>query len=148
MAIVRKVLLENPESKLFTVDVSGTVLDALQVMKSADTGAVLVSDGHKIVGIFTERDYTRNVEVNGREAKNTPVKDLMTKEMVMVKPETSVQQCINLMARYHIRHLPVIENEKVVGVVSLRKLADTLLADHKETIAELENYILGTGFAQ
>jgi predicted transcriptional regulator len=72
----------------------------------------------------------------------------MTKEMVMVKPETSVQQCINLMARYHIRHLPVIENEKVVGVVSLRKLADTLLADHKETIAELENYILGTGFAQ
>jgi CBS domain-containing protein len=148
MAIVRKVLLENPESKLFTVDVSGTVLDALQVMKSADTGAVLVSDGHKIVGIFTERDYTRNVEVNGREAKNTPVKDLMTKEMVMVKPETSVQQCINLMARYHIRHLPVIENEKVIGVVSLRKLADTLLADHKETIAELENYIMGTGFAQ
>lgn len=148
MAIVRTILADYPDAKLYTVDLNGTVLDALQEMKKADTGAVLVSDGKKIVGIFTERDYSRNVEVNGREAKNTPIKELMTKEMVMVKPDTSVQQCINLMTRYHMRHLPVIENDKVIGMVSLRRLADALMADQKETIIELENYIMGTGFAQ
>ena len=148
MTIIRKILDENPMQKLHTVDVSGTVLDALEVMGKAETGAVLVSDKGKIVGIFTERDYSRNVEVKGRSAKTTAIKDVMTSKMLMVKSDTTVEQCINLMARYHVRHLPVIENDKVIGVVSLRKLAETALADHKETIVELENYILGTGYGQ
>lgn len=148
MTIVRNILEENSENKLHTVDVNGTVHDALMLMSAADTGAVLVSENGKIVGIFTERDYSRNGEVKGRCAKETPVKEMMTQKMLMVKGDTTAEQCISLMTRYHVRHLPVIENDKVIGVVSLRKLAEKVLADHKETIVELENYILGTGYGQ
>ncbi len=148
MTIVKKIIDQNPEGVLHTVDVKGTVYDALEVMAKSDTGAILVSENGKIVGIFTERDYSRNGEIKGRSAKDTPIKDMMTQKMLMVKSDTTAEQCINLMTRYHVRHLPVIENDKVIGVVSLRKLADTILADHKETITELENYILGTGYGQ
>ena len=148
MTIVRNILEENSENKLHTVDVNGSVYDALMLMSSADTGAVLVSESGKIVGIFTERDYSRNGEVKGRSAKETPIKEMMTQKMLMVKGDTTAEQCISLMTRYHVRHLPVIENDKVIGVVSLRKLAEKVLADHKETIVELENYILGTGYGQ
>jgi CBS domain-containing protein len=148
MPIVRDLLNEKPDSKLYTVVSTSTVLEALKVMTEANTGAVLVSDGKKIVGIFTERDYARQGEIKGHCAKDTLITDVMTKEMVMVKPETSVRQCIDLMRRYHVRHLPVLENEHVIGVVSLRRLAEELVAEQKETITELENYIMGTGYGR
>lgn len=146
--IVRKLLIDKGEQKLYSVPLTATVMDALKVMAEANTGSVLVSDGNKIVGIFTERDYAREGEIKGRKAAETPIKDLMTSEMVMVKPETSVRQCTELMARYHVRHLPVLDDEKVVGMVSLRRLAEAYVAEQKETISELENYIMGTGYGR
>lgn len=148
MTTVRKLLNEKTNTNIYTIASTGTVLDALKLMSEANTGAVLVSEGNKIVGIFTERDYARQGEVKGRCAEDTLISAVMTREMVMIKPETSVQQCNELMARYHVRHLPVLENERVVGIVSIRRLAEALLEEQKGTITELENYIMGTGYGR
>ena len=148
MAIVRKLLNEKSHDNIYTVASTGTVLDALKVMAEGNTGAVLVTDGNKYVGIFTERDYARQGEVKGRKANETPISEVMTSEMVMIKPETTVRQCAELMGKYHVRHLPVLENEHVIGIVSLRRLAEAMVEEQKGTIIELENYIMGTGYGQ
>lgn len=148
MATVQKILDEKTESRIYTVPASATVFKALQVMCEGNTGAVLVTEGEKIVGIFTERDYAREGEVKGRCAKDTIVADVMTRQMVLIKPETALEECVELMGRYHVRHLPVLEKERVVGVVSIRRLAEALLEQKQGTITELENYILGTGYGE
>jgi CBS domain-containing protein len=148
MATVRKMLNEKSHSNIFTVASNATVLDALKVMTDNNTGAVLVTDGEKIVGIYTERDYARQGEVKGRVASETRISEVMTAEMVLVKPETTVRQCAELMSLKHVRHLPVLENDHVVGIVSLRRLAEALLEEQKGTITELENYIMGTGYGR
>ena len=146
MTTVRKLLDEKNQGPIYTVKSTDTVLDALQEMAKANTGSILVSEGEKIVGIFTERDYARQGEVKGRTAKETLVSDVMTRQMVMVKPETTLNECAELMAKYKIRHLPVLDKENIVGMISIRRLAEGLLAEQKGTIVELENYIMGTGY--
>jgi CBS domain-containing protein len=146
MATVRKLLDEKPEATIYTVNSTDTVLDALKAMAKANTGAILVTEGEKIVGIFTERDYARQVEIKGRSAKDVPISDVMTRQMVMVKPETRLSECAELMGKYNIRHLPVLDKERVVGMVSIRSLALAMLDEQKGTIVELENYIMGTGY--
>jgi len=148
MTTVRKILDEKAEVKIYTVPSNATVFYALQVMCEANAGAVLVTEGEKIVGIFTERDYAREGEVKGRAAKETIVSDVMTKQMVLIKPETTLEECVELMAKYHVRHLPVLEKDRVVGVVSIRRLAESLLQQQQGTITELESYILGSGYGQ
>jgi CBS domain-containing protein len=148
MTTVRKILAEKPEITIYTVNSTDTVLEALKAMDKANTGSILVSEGGKIVGIFTERDYTRQGELKGRVAKDTPVSEVMTRQMVMVKPETTLQECAELMKKYNIRHLPVLDKERVVGMVSIRSLAEALLDEQKGTIVGLENYIMGTGYGQ
>jgi CBS domain-containing protein len=148
MATVRKMLNEKSHSNIFTVASTATVLDALKVMTDNNTGAVLVTDGEKIVGIYTERDYARQGEVKGRAARDTIMHDVMTREMVLIKPETTVRQCVELMNKKHVRHLPVLENDHVVGIVSLRRIAEAMLEEQKGTITELENYIMGTGYGR
>jgi CBS domain-containing protein len=148
MTTVRKIVDEKAEAKIYTVPSSATVFDALQVMCEGNTGAVLVTENEKIVGIFTERDYARDGEVKGRTAKETPVSDVMTKQMVLIKPETTLEECVELMNTYHVRHLPVLEKDRVVGIVSIRRLAEELLAEQKGAIVKLESYILGTGYGE
>jgi CBS domain-containing protein len=148
MATVRKLLDEKAEAKIFTVPSTATVFYALQVMCEGNTGAVLVTEGEKIVGIFTERDYAREGEVKGRTAKDTIISDVMTSQMVLIRPETTLEECAELMAKYHVRHLPVLEKDRVVGVVSIRRLAEALIQQEKGTILELENYILGSGYGE
>ena len=148
MTTVRKILDEKAEAKIYTVPSTATVFKALQVMCEGNTGAVLVTEGEKIVGIFTERDYAREGEVKGLSAKSTVVADVMTRQMVLIKPETTLEECVELMGRYHVRHLPVLDKERVVGVVSIRRLAESLLEQKQGTILELENYILGTGYGE
>ncbi len=148
MATVRKLVYEKVETKIHTISSDATVLDALQVMAEANTGAVLVTENEKIIGIFTERDYARQVEVKGKTAKDTIVSDVMTKQIVMIKPETNLQDCAELMRKYHVRHLPILEKDRVVGMVSIRGLAEALLQQQQGTIVELENYILGTGYGE
>ena len=148
MTTVRKLLDEKAEARLYTIPSNATVFDALQVMCEGNTGAVLVAEAEKIVGIFTERDYAREGEVKGRSAKNTIVSDVMTSQMVLIKPETTLEECAELMGKYHVRHLPVLEKERVVGIVSIRRLAEGLIAEQKGAIVKLESYILGTGYGE
>ena len=148
MATVRKLIDEKADMKIYTVPSTATVFDALQVMFEGNTGAVLVTEEEKIVGIFTERDYAREGEVKGRCARETMVSDVMTKQMVLIKPETTLEECADLMGKYHVRHLPVLEKDRVVGIVSIRRLAEALLAEEKGAIVRLENYILGTGYGE
>ena len=148
MTTVRKIIDGNAEIKVYTDADTATVLDALKHMDEANTGAVLVTENEKIVGIFTERDYARQGEIKGKFAKGTCGRDVMTSQMVMIRPETTLQECVELMRQYRVRQLPVIEQDSGVGVVSIRGLAEELLKEQKGTIVELENYILGTGYGE
>jgi len=148
MTIVRKLIDDKTDTRIYTVPSTATVFDALQMMCEGNTGAVLVAENEKIVGIFTERDYARDGEVKGRSARDTVITDVMTKQMVLIKPETTLEECAELMGRYHVRHLPVLEKEHVVGIVSIRRLAEALIEQKQGTIFELENYILGTGYGE
>jgi CBS domain-containing protein len=146
MTTVRKLLDEKPGAAIYTVDSTASVLQALKAMAKANTGAILVSESGKIIGIFTERDYARQGEIKGRTAKDTVVSEVMTRQMVLVKPETTLQECAELMGKYKIRHLPVLDKENIVGVISIRRLAEGLLDEQKSTIVGLENYITGSGY--
>ena len=107
-----------------------------------------MTENEKIIGIFTERDYARLGEIKGRCAKDTLVRELTTEQMVMVRPETSLEECAEFMRKFHVRHLPVLANNRVVGVVSIRRLAEALIQDKQGAIVKLEIFILGTGYGE
>ncbi|MFM8369991.1 MAG: CBS domain-containing protein [Chloroflexota bacterium] len=148
MTTVRKILDEKNPTKVYTIPANATVLAALKAMDEGDVGAVLVTDDEKIVGIFTERDYARQGELKGRHAEETIVSELMSRELVMVKPETLLTECADLMYKFHVRHLPVVDKDRIVGIVSIRRLAEALIAQEKGTVTKLEHYILGTGYGE
>lgn len=146
MTTVRKLLEAKEFATNFSVEASQTVLDALKVMAEAHIGAVLVTDKGKIVGIYTERDYLFKGELEGRTAKSTKIQDVMTPQMITVTKDTSVDQCMGLMNQYKIRHLPVVENDQLVGLVSMRDVMVAALENRESEIRGLENYIMGSGF--
>lgn len=146
MTTVRK-LLESKETETnYSVASTDTVLQAIKVMTDAHIGAVLVTEGEKIVGIYTERDYLYKGELEGRSARDTKIKDVMISKMVTVTMETTTEQCIALMRQYNFRHLPVVENEHLVGLVSMRDVMFAVIANKESEIRGLENYIIGSGF--
>lgn len=146
MTTVRK-LLETKESAInFSVEATQTVLEALKVMAKAKIGAILITEGGKIIGIFTERDYLYKGELEGRTAKDTQIKDVMVQRMITVTNNTTVEQCMGLMKQYNVRHLPVVENDQLVGLVSMRDVMFAALENKESEIRGLENYIMGSGF--
>ena len=146
MTTVRK-LLESKETETnYSVASTDTVLQAIKVMAEAHIGAVLVTEGERIVGIYTERDYLYKGEIENRAAKDTLIKDVMISKMLTVTMETSTEQCIGLMRQYNIRHLPVVENEHLIGLVSMRDVMFAALENKESEIRGLENYIMGSGF--
>jgi CBS domain-containing protein len=147
MATVKQLMNTKTDGTNYTIDGNDSVFNALEIMAEANISAVMVTEGDKIAGIFTERDYSRKCELKGLSAKNTSVRNLMTEKMFTVTPETSMDQCMGLMKQHHIRHLPVIEDDKMVGMVSMRDVVDVLISERESTIKGLENYILGSGFA-
>lgn len=146
MTTVRKLLESKGNETNYSVASTDTVFDAIKVMTEAHIGAVLVTEGGKIVGIFTERDYLYKGEVEGKSARNTQVKDVMVSRMVTVTMETTAEQCIGLMRQYNIRHLPVVEEEHLVGLVSMRDVMFAVIENKENEIRGLENYIMGSGF--
>jgi CBS domain-containing protein len=147
MTSVRRLLETKEGASNFAVSTTDTVLDALKVMNDARVGAVLVTENHKVVGIFTERDYLQKGEMAGRVAKSTLMKDVMTHDMYTVNMETSVEQCMALMDEHHFRHLPVVENGHLIGIISIRDVMNAMLKNKESEIKGLENYIMGSGFA-
>ena len=146
MTTVRKLLEAKETAKNFSVEASQTVLDALKVMAEAHIGAILVTENSKIIGIYTERDYLYKGEIEGRSAKDTKLKDVMVSKMITVTNETTVEQCMGLMKQYRIRHLPVVENDQLVGLVSMRDVMLAAIQNKESEIRGLENYIMGSGF--
>lgn len=146
MTTVRKLLEAKETAKNFSVEASQTVLDALKVMADAHIGAILVTEGGKIIGIYTERDYLYKGEIEGRNAKDTKIKDVMVSKMITVTFDTTVEQCMGLMKQYRIRHLPVVEKDQLVGLVSMRDVMLAAIENKESEIRGLENYILGSGF--
>ena len=147
MATVKEIIESKGKRPSHAVSCDASVLDALKVMAEANIGAVLVKEDERIVGIFTERDYARKGELLGLSAADARLCDVMTSEMLTVKSDLSADACLSIMEKHHIRHLPVVDDGHMVGIVSLRDLVDTLLADRASEIIGLENYILASEFA-
>ena len=147
MAIAKQLISEKGDGINYAVASTDTVLKALEIMAEANISAIMVTENDKAVGIFTERDYSRKCELKGLSAKSTPLRDVRTEQMMTVTNKTSIDQCMKLMNQHHIRHLPVIEKDTLIGMVSMRDVVDTLLSDRESTILGLENYILASDFA-
>lgn len=134
-------LLEGRESTLWHARPDDTVFQALHLLAEYEAGALMVMDQGRLVGIISERDYTRKIALQGRSSKDTLVKDIMTRDVLYVTPKTSTRDCMALMSEKNIRHLPVLDGSTVLGMISVRDILDDTIADHELTIAQLENYI-------
>ncbi|HEX6035528.1 MAG TPA: CBS domain-containing protein [Anaerolineales bacterium] len=144
--ITVKDLSKSDVNSTIVVSPTDTVYRALQLMAENNIGAVIVMDCGQIVGIFTERDYCQKVILMGRSSLNTPIHEIMTKKMITVRPDQTMEECLELMTKYHIRHLPVQQGDKLVGMVSMRDVMETIIATKQDRIERLENYILGTDY--
>ena len=134
-------ILKSKGNKIWSIAPRETTYKALQIMSEKNLGCLLVIDKGKAVGIFTERDYSRKVILKGKSSKTTPVSELMTKEVLFVDPETSVEDCMALMTEKCVRHLPVMEKKKLVGLVTVGDVVKQLIVDQKFKIQELERYL-------
>lgn len=140
MTIVRHVL-EAKGHEVYSVRPGSTVADALRLMADKDVGCVLVTDDDRLVGIFTERHYARKVFLQGRASPTTLVREVMVKDVIYVEPDQTVEACMALMAARRIRHLPVLSDGKLVGIISIGDLMKSALADREFNIEQLVLYV-------
>jgi len=136
-------LLRIKPARVVSVAPSQSVLEAIKVLAAEDIGAAIVIDGGSLAGIFSERDYTRKVILKGRASDTTRVEEIMTPNVIVVTPRTRTRECMQLMSEKNIRHLPVVEEGRVVGMVSIRDIVSDIIADQDFTIEQLEHYISG-----
>ncbi|MGI9056462.1 MAG: CBS domain-containing protein [Pyrinomonadaceae bacterium] len=136
-----KHILETKGGDIWHIKPDESVLDAIKLMAEKKIGALLVMQDETLVGIVSERDYARKVILQGKSSRETPVNEIMTAEVFSIEPLETVEDCMKLMTDKRIRHLPVLENEKVVGVLSIGDLVKAIIAEQEFTIKQLENYI-------
>ena len=134
-------LLKKRESAVWSLAPKDSVFDALQQLANHNVGAMMVMDQGKLVGVFSERDYTRKIALAGKSSRDTLVKDIMTPDVLTVSPQTRTRECMALMSQRKIRHLPVVEGDKVLGMISIRDIMNDIIADHEQTIGHLTSYI-------
>jgi CBS domain-containing protein len=134
-------LLESKRYSVVSVSPADTVLEALKVMAEKEIGAVIVIENEHLVGIFSERDYARKVVLQGKASKDTPVREIMTEKVVCVRQEQTIEDCMGLMTDKRIRHLPVLEHKKVIGVISIGDVVKEMLYEKEFVIKQLESYI-------
>jgi len=140
---VRQVLNSKAQNHLWHVKPDSTVLQALGMMAEKNIGAVLVLENDKLIGIFSERDYARKGILMGRASKDTLIRDVMTSPVITVDVEEKVEVCMTIMSERHIRHLPVTENDKLFGIISINDIVTAIINDQKNRIESLESYITG-----
>jgi CBS domain-containing protein len=136
-----KQLVGAKGSQVHFIHPDAKVIEALQLMAQKDIGALLVMDGGRVVGIMSERDYARKVILHGKSSQDIAVRDIMTSGVVTVDPSKTVEDCMSLMTQRRIRHLPVCEGDKLVGLVSIGDLVKEVIAEQEQTIRQLESYI-------
>ena len=144
MKTVTHILEAKDSDEIHTIGPNDSVLDALERMAEKEVGALVVTEASgQIVGLLSERDYARKVVLLGRVSKETPTRDIMTAEVVCVSPEQSVDTCMGLMTQKHIRHLPVVAEGRLVGIVSIGDVVKAVIDDQQFAIDELQHYIMG-----
>jgi CBS domain-containing protein len=139
MTTIRQIL--SRKSEVFAVAPDASVLEALRLMEEKNVGALLVMNGERLLGIFSERDYARRMVLHGRASKDTPVREVMTSEVFVISPDVTSGECMVHMTDRHIRHLPVVEAGRIVGVISIGDVVRAVIEDLRFTIHQLESYI-------
>jgi len=142
MTTVRSIL-QTKGSEIWSTTPDTLVFDALKIMAEKNVGALVVLDGERLAGVFSERDYARKVALKGESSHSITVREIMTTDIISVRPEQSMEECMGLMTTNHIRHLPVIDNNKLVGLISIGDVVKAIISQHESTIQHLENYITG-----
>ena len=138
-----KHLLDSKGREIISIAQDASVFDAIKLMADRSIGSLLVMEGDALKGIVTERDYARKVIIKGRSSNTTPVADIMTTDLVTASPDQTVSHCMTLMSEKRIRHLPVIVDDKVAGIISIGDLVQAIISDQQEEIEQLEQYISG-----
>lgn len=143
MSMSVKQVLAKKGSNAFSVPPTATVLDALSAMAEHDIGAVLITEGDRLLGIFTERDYARKVVLQGRASKDTNISELMTPNVCTITPSHTMDQVMNIMTDNRFRHLPVVDHGKIAGIITIGDVVKAVIAMQEETIQHLSSYIAG-----
>lgn len=136
-----KNIIQNKSNSIYSVSPDTSVLDALKMMMDKNISALLVMEGANLTGIFTERDYARKIILKGKSSKTTLIKDVMTAELETISLHSSIDHCMQLMTDKHIRHLPIVDDGKVAGMISIGDLVKFVIEDQKLTIEQLQSYI-------
>jgi CBS domain-containing protein len=136
-------ILNAKGRQTWTVSPNNTVLEAIQMMADKNVGALLVLENGKLIGIISERDYTRKVVLRGKASKDTPVKEILSGTIIHVTPTDSVEECMRLMTSHRVRHLPVLEGDNVTGIISIGDLVNWIITAQTSTIHQLQTYISG-----
>jgi CBS domain-containing protein len=142
MYTVRQIL-QYKGQQVWSISPSASVFEALQLMAARDIGALVVVETDRLVGIFSERDYARKVILHGKTSRETLVGEVMTARVTYVKPEQTTEECMALMTEKHIRHLPVMEGERLIGLISIGDVVKAVISNQEFVISQLENYISG-----
>ena len=137
-------LLNAKGKQIWSVEPKATIFEALEIMSEKEIGALLVMEDEKLTGIFSERDYARKVILKGKSSKETPVGELMTKKVFYIDSQKTINDCMVMMTAKRIRHVPVIEDNQVMGIVTIGDVVNQIISEQEVTINHLENYITGS----
>jgi CBS domain-containing protein len=143
MKSVADILKSKPDQTIYTIAPTASVFDAVKLMAEKNIGALLVMEGEQIVGIITERDYARKIVLMTRSSKDTPVRDIMASEVMYVRPDQTSEECMVLMTENRLRHLPVMNGGKLIGLISIGDLVKDVISEQKFIIEQLQHYITG-----
>jgi CBS domain-containing protein len=143
MTTAAQILNSKPNKTIYTTTPAASVFDAVKLMAEKSIGALVVMEGETVVGLITERDYARKIVLMARSSKETPVRDIMTSPVMYVRPDQTSEECMVLMTENRVRHLPVMDKDKLIGLISIGDLVKDVISEQKFIIQQLEHYIAG-----
>ncbi|HMA89330.1 MAG TPA: CBS domain-containing protein [Burkholderiales bacterium] len=143
MTTVAQILKTKPDQSVASISPEASVFEAVQKMAEKNIGALVVMEGGKVIGMITERDYARKVALMARSSRDTPVRDIMSSRVMYVRPEQTNEECMALMTENRLRHLPVMQSERMVGLISIGDLVKDIISEQRFIIEQLEHYIAG-----